>query len=180
MPVKNDFIGLKFGKLTPYLRIRIEGSAHFHWKCRCDCGNETIVRSNNLKNGKSKSCGCNADCDPEFLRLNKEGKFKSNLEKLKFRLLRKCKWNGECLEWQEDHSTERYGILKYNKTTIGAHRASWIVHKGKIPKGKWILHSCDNPLCVNPNHLFLGNAQENTDDMIKKGRSKYSGRPKSK
>jgi hypothetical protein len=53
---------------------------------------------------------------------------------------------------------------------IRAHRASWIIHKGPIPKGKFVLHTCDNPQCVNPEHLFLGTAKDNTEDCRKKGR----------
>lgn len=178
MTFRNEFTNKRFGKLIALYVVRKDGCAHFHWYCKCDCGNETIVRSNNLKNGKTSSCGCNSNNNPKILKMKKEGNL-SEIELLKERLLIKCEWNGDCLEWQDCHANDRYGILKYRKTTIGAHRASWLVHKGKIPKGKWILHSCDNPKCVNPDHLFLGNAQKNTDDMIKKGRSNYYGRLKS-
>lgn len=51
-----------------------------------------------------------------------------------------------------------------------AHRASWIAYRGEIPDNLWVLHRCDNRLCVNPEHLFLGTARDNTQDMIKKGR----------
>ena len=47
----------------------------------------------------------------------------------------------------------------------------WQLKKGDIPDGVKVLHSCDNPGCVNPNHLLLGTQQENMDDMVNKGRS---------
>jgi HNH endonuclease len=51
-----------------------------------------------------------------------------------------------------------------------AHRVAWELFKGPIPPDKWVLHKCDNPKCVRPTHLFLGTAQDNTDDMLQKGR----------
>ena len=56
---------------------------------------------------------------------------------------------------------------------VRSHRASWEIFNGNIPKGKWVLHRCDIRECVNPNHLFLGNRQDNMDDMVKKGRQSY-------
>ena len=62
-----------------------------------------------------------------------------------------------------------------NKIRIKAHRFAWELYKGKIPTGKFILHNCpdgkDNPLCVNTNHLYLGNQQQNNLDRINKKRS---------
>ena len=55
------------------------------------------------------------------------------------------------------------------------HRVSWKLHFGPIPDSMCILHSCDNPKCVNPKHLFLGTRKDNSKDMIKKGRGYWPG-----
>lgn len=57
-----------------------------------------------------------------------------------------------------------------------AHRISWEIHHGPIPKGKQVLHDCDNPPCVNPNHLFLGTQLDNMKDCATKQRTAYGVR----
>lgn len=66
--------------------------------------------------------------------------------------------------------TNGYGTFTIAGQRHQAHRASWIINCGEIPDGMWVLHKCDNPPCVNPDHLFIGDHTDNVIDRESKGR----------
>ncbi len=72
------------------------------------------------------------------------------------------------------HSRD-YPTVGINNKTISLHRFSYVCHKGEIPKGMIVMHTCDNTLCCNPNHLNIGTLSDNTQDMINKDRACRNG-----
>jgi len=74
-----------------------------------------------------------------------------------------------CWQWNGHRLKKGYGQFYYKKESL-AHRISWILTNGSIPDGLYVLHKCDNPPCVNPDHLFLGTQSQNLADMVAKGR----------
>lgn len=75
-----------------------------------------------------------------------------------------------CWEWQGTKDRDGYGRFNIDGKTKRAHRASWEIHYGEIPKENCICHKCDNPCCIRPDHLFLGTVYDNNHDKEKKNR----------
>ncbi len=76
-----------------------------------------------------------------------------------------------CMEWQASKRDFGYGAFSlHGGFPIKAHRYSYELFNGKIPKGMHVLHKCDNPPCVAPEHLYLGTDKENSSDRIKRNR----------
>lgn len=82
-----------------------------------------------------------------------------------------------CQDWARCCDNKGYGLVSFKGLQMRAHRASWIAHYGPIPKNKHILHGCDNPRCINPRHLYLGDHALNMADMAARGRATGKGQP---
>lgn len=78
-----------------------------------------------------------------------------------------------CWIWTGATYAKGYGAFWLDGRVMGAHKASFILHVGPVPNGLLICHKCDTPPCVNPDHLFLGTAADNTNDAKQKSRFDY-------
>ncbi len=76
----------------------------------------------------------------------------------------------KCWIWMAHKNNKGYGVIHFNGKVTLAHRIAYTHSNGVIPDGMKICHTCDNPPCVNPQHLFLGTQMDNLRDMAKKGR----------
>jgi len=135
------------------------------------CSKEYYAQLCDVKKGRSKYCS--RKC------LGKSGEFWSKatweekIKRLKYYFDKHVIKKEGCWEWSGSLLCGR-GQLSFNKKIIQAHRASWMIHFGEIPKGILVCHTCDNIICTNPEHLFLGTPSQNTIDMVIKGRSPRS------
>lgn len=85
----------------------------------------------------------------------------------------KADMSGDCWVWTASLSTAGYGRFKVRSySSEAAHRVAYALANQVHPKGMLVLHSCDNPKCVNPKHLRLGTAKDNMDDMFSRKRNK--------
>lgn len=91
-------------------------------------------------------------------------------ELLLARFWAKVKVGDGCWEWVANRNPAGYGLLKVEGRMMSAHRLSWELLRGRIPDGIQVLHHCDNPSCIRPDHLFLGTQSDNLNDMVRKGR----------
>lgn len=134
-----------------------------------------------------QNCGNNFDVSPYLVKAGKAQYctrlcFKTHKRPISVRFFKYVDKEGSngCWEWTGSKMGGYGGLGWYVRNEDGlaegrpkstrAHRISWELHNGPIPDGLCVLHYCDNPSCVNPDHLFLGTLQDNMDDRNKKHR----------
>lgn len=105
----------------------------------------------------------------------------SPLPKLKARLLGKYLVSAAgCWEYTGGLDRCGYGKFAVGKRRLGAHKVSYVVHVGSVGPGQVVMHTCDNPSCINPDHLRLGTVRDNVSDCINKNRFNATGLSKNR
>ena len=182
---RNNYVeGQKIGSLTFVKRYELDKKgdsprAYF----LCECGNEFVTRILTAKSGRAKSCGCKTS----ELKTGSSTKYStpertsSGIKKIPiltqelldrfWSKIKKTSDASDCWEWQAGTSAAGYGIFNVGKADYIATRISYNLYYKKDPLELCVLHKCDNPVCVNPHHLFLGTKDENMKDMVYKGRA---------
>lgn len=146
----------------------------YEYKCE-KCGRyQRAVRSNKVCVPRFCSIKCRG-CTKKF----QWGKLSEEEKKQHIRRVYESKVvrSDNCWDWKAAKDKNGYGrmTLKAGITHPKAHQVSWYLTHGDIPKGLCVLHKCDNPICSNPAHLFLGTHLDNTRDMISKNRDNFRG-----
>lgn len=105
----------------------------------------------------------------DYHKYTPNGSRNQRLKTIEERFWEKVDKSGDCWLWL-GQTNGGYGVISCNGKDKYAHRVSWQIHNGNIPGDILVLHTCDNPPCVNPDHLWLGTDADNTNDKVKKNR----------
>lgn len=135
--------------------------------CECGCGKKTNISKYTMRSkGYVKG-------EPRRFLVGHRGNLMKGTQyerqPIEERFWKYVEKTDSCWLWTGARSGDR-GWIWYNKRYQLAYRVSFQMLKGQIPGGLFVLHSCDNGLCVNPDHLFLGTQKDNIQDAWKKGR----------
>lgn len=181
MGTAGNISGQMFNRLTAVRQLDGRSSSgSIVWLFRCLCGNETMVPSFRVLSGKTKSCGClqkeKAAKSAEIMRAEKARRAPSLTDRFWSKVNKKSQ--DECWPWTAcvRRKDEGYGAFFYCGTNHPASRVAWILTNGNVGPKTEVCHSCDNPPCCNPRHLFLGTRKDNNDDKVTKKRHAFGER----
>lgn len=113
-----------------------------------------------------KTCG-KKQCTAELKRRNARSQAGSLSERMNSKF---AKRDSGCWEWIGAKNQAGYGVLVVGRKSLLAHRLSYVMHKGRLDQGALVCHHCDNPCCVNPEHLYAGDDKTNAFDRMSRGR----------
>ena len=148
--------------MTDSKRLTVKQADGF---CQCGCGGKTGI-ADRTRPGKGHING-----QPFKFRAGHGRRLIS--KPIADRFWEKVKRGPGCWEWQASKASWGYGQIGRGRKGAGVyrtHRLSWEINNGPIPEGMCVLHKCDNPPCVRPDHSFLGTLSDNTNDAARKGR----------
>jgi HNH endonuclease len=167
-PNFQDLAGQTFGRLTAVKFVGVNPRRKALWLCRCLCGREIVRRSDQLKDGRSNNCGCSTRKGPVPRPV--ADKFRESVNKESGFISPHV--GTECWEWTGSLRTNGmgYGYVCHRNRHLEAHRVSYELTHGSLEEAACVLHRCDNPRCVRPDHLFLGSRKDNAEDRESKGR----------
>lgn len=137
------------------------------------CKNKILLKKyeidSGMKNTKRKFCG--VKCSSKSMKLVRN--LKTPIQRFEDKFKKDDK--NKCWNWTAYKTKLGYGSFSLDGTSkiTWAHRASYILYVGEIPDGMFVCHKCDNPSCVNPNHLYIGTPKQNSRDRDLRGRAAY-------
>ena len=158
-----DITGKIFGSLKVLNKQPSNSEGRAVWHCVCKCGNAIDVTTKRLTTGKQTAC---KNCQDS-----------GSKSPINVRLKKYIVASNGCWIWTGKKNKLGYGTITVNGVETRAHRAMYFMLNPDSDKNKVVMHVCDNPSCINPEHLKLGTQKENLEDMRTKGRGK-GGAPK--
>lgn len=160
-PLSTDVRGID--TMSDHTRVNEQPQNIPYGYCHCGCGQKTrIARQSHTQLGWVKG-------EPVRFIVGHSGG-RRGLLSVEQRFWEKVSKTDGCWEWTGSLNNQGYGQIRIDGKSLLAHRVSWGMAFGPIPDGLLVLHRCDNPPCIRPDHLFLGTFADNSHDMIQKGR----------
>jgi HNH endonuclease len=148
-----DLIGQRFARLLVIERLDSNAHAQQRWRCQCDCGAMIVALTSGLRSGHTRSCGCYGRRHPKMATFLQDQIGKVG-----------------CWEYPSARTQDGYAVYSEKGHPRQAHQAAYRLTKGSLPEGFCACHSCDNPACCRPDHLFAGTRPDNNRDCIAKDR----------